>query len=344
MERPRFSIVFIMKRSLVLCVIPILFLGACGENRAPVSVHGSSPGVGSSGAHIVMNGDTLYSISKRYKIAMPDIALANRLNAPFALRIGQVLRLPPPPEYRVRRGDTLFEVARIFNTSQSQIARLNNLRSPYVLRVGQVLRLPSAQSRVQVASAASSKAVAPKSQSAAAKSNSVMPPQPSAKVQVPNQAQQQTQAQAARPATPAEKKYRVTKAPPKRSSSKFLQPVEGKIVSSFGPKQNGLHNDGINIAAAKGTAVKSAENGVVVYAGSELKGSGNLVLVRHEGGYMTAYAHMDDILIKRGATVTRGQTIGTVGQTGSVSSPQLHFEVRRGTRAINPKQYLGGGA
>lgn len=285
--------------------------------------------MGSSGAHIVMEGDTLYSISKRYAIAMPDIAYANRLSAPFYLNVGQVLRLPPPPEYRVRSGDTLFEVARIFNTSQSQIARLNDLRSPYVIRPGQVLRLPSVRARV-----------GQKMQVAAAQSRGpAQTVKPGAKPAAPVRQEKVTaKAQA------AQKKYRVTKAPPKRSSSKFLQPVEGRTVSSFGPKENGLHNDGINIAAPKGSPVRAAENGVVVYAGNELKGSGNLVLVRHDGGYMTAYAHMDDILIKRGATIKRGQTLGTVGQTGSVSSPQLHFEVRKGTRAINPKKYLTGGS
>lgn len=324
-----------MKRSLVLTVIPLLFLSACfGTNRAPVSLHGGSSGVGSSGAHIVIEGDTLYSISKRYKIAMPDIAHANDLRAPFYLRTGQVLRLPPPPEYRVRSGDTLFEVARLFNTSQSQIARLNHLDDPYVIRPGQVLRLPSEGARVRVAQQNRHKP--------SVVSDGTV--KPGLKPQASTQTQTTRNTPATRPPSQAEKKYRVTKAPPKRSSSKFLQPVQGRTISSFGPKKNGLHNDGINIAAPKGAPIRAAENGVVVYAGNELKGSGNLVLVRHDGGYMTAYAHMDDILIKRGTTIKRGQTIGTVGQTGSVSSPQLHFEVRKGTRAIDPKKYLSGGS
>jgi murein DD-endopeptidase MepM/ murein hydrolase activator NlpD len=143
------------------------------------------------------------------------------------------------------------------------------------------------------------------------------------------------------PELPA-KKTPITATVPKRSSSKFLTPVAGKVISSYGPKSDGLHNDGINIKAPEGTPVRAAENGVVVYAGNELEASGNLIIIRHQDRWMTAYAHMSKLLVKRGDTVKRGQSIGTVGSTGSVDSPQLHFEVRRGTEALNPKQYIEG--
>ena len=117
--------------------------------------------------------------------------------------------------------------------------------------------------------------------------------------------------------------------------------MRGAILSDFGPKPGGLHNDGINISATRGASVVAADNGVVAYAGNELRGFGNLLLIRHADGWMTAYAHLDDMLVERGAKVTRGQKIGTVGSTGNVSSPQLHFEVRRGNRAIDPRDHLG---
>ena len=117
-------------------------------------------------------------------------------------------------------------------------------------------------------------------------------------------------------------------------------PVSGTILSEFGPKSGGLHNDGINIAAAKGTAVRAADEGTVAYAGNELKGFGNLVLVRHADGWMTAYAHLDRMDVDRGAPVKRGQIIGTVGATGNVRAPQLHFELRRGSRAVDPRERL----
>ena len=125
-----------------------------------------------------------------------------------------------------------------------------------------------------------------------------------------------------------------------RSSSKFSWPVRGKILSHYGAKSGGLFNDGINIGASRGTAVKAAENGVVAYAGNEVKGMGNLVIIQHSGGWMTVYAHMDSMSVRRGARVSVGQKIGTVGATGKVDRPQLHFEIRKGTKAYNPASYL----
>ena len=125
-----------------------------------------------------------------------------------------------------------------------------------------------------------------------------------------------------------------------RSSSKFSWPVRGKILSNYGAKSSGLFNDGINISAARGTAVKAAENGVVAYAGNEVKGMGNLIIIQHAGGWMTVYAHLDSLAVKRGARVSVGQKIGAVGSTGKVDVPQLHFEIRKGTKAYNPSAYL----
>jgi murein DD-endopeptidase MepM/ murein hydrolase activator NlpD len=120
----------------------------------------------------------------------------------------------------------------------------------------------------------------------------------------------------------------------------FIWPVQGRVVASFGTGPQGTHNDGINIAAAAGTTVVAADAGEVAYAGNELKGYGNLVLVKHDSGFITAYAHNETLLVKRGQRVTRGQPIAKVGATGTVSEPQLHFEVRRGARVLDPMEYL----
>ena len=117
-------------------------------------------------------------------------------------------------------------------------------------------------------------------------------------------------------------------------------PVKGRVISEFGPKSNGMKNEGINIAVPEGTGVRAAEGGVVAYAGNELKGYGNLVLIRHQGGWVTAYAHNKELFVKRGDTVNRGDVIAKAGQTGSVSSPQLHFEVRKGATAMDPIKFL----
>lgn len=124
------------------------------------------------------------------------------------------------------------------------------------------------------------------------------------------------------------------------AGGQFLWPVKGKLLSGYGQKPDGTHNDGLNIAAAKGTPVIAADSGTVAYSGNELKGFGNLLLIRHNGGWMTAYAHLDKLQVERGAKVKRGQTIGTVGQSGAVDSPQLHFEVRKGSTAVDPSGHM----
>jgi murein DD-endopeptidase MepM/ murein hydrolase activator NlpD len=120
----------------------------------------------------------------------------------------------------------------------------------------------------------------------------------------------------------------------------FRWPVRGRIIAGFGPKPNGQENDGINLAVPEGTSVKAADDGVVAYAGNELKGYGNLVLVRHKNGYVTAYAHASQLKVHRGEAVKRGQIIALAGETGSVNSPQLHFEIRKGSTPVDPSQFL----
>jgi murein DD-endopeptidase MepM/ murein hydrolase activator NlpD len=129
---------------------------------------------------------------------------------------------------------------------------------------------------------------------------------------------------------------------PSADGKQFRWPVRGRIISGFGTKPNGEKNDGINLAVPEGTSVKSVEAGTVIYAGNELAGYGNLVLVRHAGGWVSAYAHNKDLLVKKGDTVQRGQTIAHAGMTGSVTSPQVHFELRQGAKPVNPLDYLAG--
>ena len=121
---------------------------------------------------------------------------------------------------------------------------------------------------------------------------------------------------------------------------KFRWPANGRIIAGYGPTTSGQQNDGINIALPENTPVKAAEDGVVAYAGNELKGYGNLVLVRHPNGYVTAYAHAKELLVKRGDQVKRGQVIARSGQTGNVNAPQLHFEIRKGASPLDPRRFL----
>jgi murein DD-endopeptidase MepM/ murein hydrolase activator NlpD len=122
----------------------------------------------------------------------------------------------------------------------------------------------------------------------------------------------------------------------------FVWPVQGKVIGAFGSSKDGMKNDGINIAAPSGAPVVASADGTVAYAGNELRGFGYMILIRHDGGYVTAYAHNASLLVKKGDKVKRGQTIARVGQTGAVFGPQLHFEIRKGTQPVDPMSFLGG--
>jgi murein DD-endopeptidase MepM/ murein hydrolase activator NlpD len=128
--------------------------------------------------------------------------------------------------------------------------------------------------------------------------------------------------------------------PDPMSGNSFRWPVKGRVISQFGTRPDGGHNDGIDLAVPQGTAVKAAENGVVAYAGSELKGYGNLVLIRHANNWVSAYAHNEEILVKRGDKVNRGQIIAKAGATGAASQPLVHFELRKGSRPVDPTKYM----
>ena len=128
--------------------------------------------------------------------------------------------------------------------------------------------------------------------------------------------------------------------PPASHSGIFLWPVRGHVLENYGAGPDGTHNDGINIAAARGAPVQAADAGAVAYAGNELRGYGNLILIKHPNGWISAYAHCDLILVKTGQKVARGQVIARVGSTGNVSEPQLHFELRRGKHPVDPRDYL----
>jgi murein DD-endopeptidase MepM/ murein hydrolase activator NlpD len=217
----------------------------------------------------------------------------------------------------VQAGDTLFAVARRHDVALRALIDANDLQAPYRVFPGQRLRLPTRGPAAAAAPPVAAGGAAP----VLAETQRAAPAAPGRAAAEPDQPAQGD------PTAPAR-------------AGRFAWPVRGTIVSSFGAKPGGLQNDGINIAAPRGTPVRAAENGVVVYSGNELRGFGNLLLLRHADGWMSAYAHLDEMLVERGAQVLRGQTIGRVGQTGTVASPQLHFELRRGGRAVDPRGQL----
>jgi murein DD-endopeptidase MepM/ murein hydrolase activator NlpD len=261
----------------------------------------------SRGAYVVRGGDTVYSISRKHNVPLRSLIDANNLQPPYGIRTGQRLTIPTGRYYTVARGDTVYSISRKYSVDTTTLTQLNKIPAPYTISIGQRLQLPS-QSRV------------------ASRSEQAAPP--------------------IRPGTPAPRPTpgtTIAKTPlpkPPLATGEFIWPAQGKIVSNFGSTANGLHNDGINIAVPSGTPVKASQSGVVAYAGNELKGYGNLLLIRHSDGWMTAYANNSKLLVQRGATVTRGQTIANAGSTGSVTSPQVHFEIRKDSKAVDPRNYI----
>ncbi len=126
----------------------------------------------------------------------------------------------------------------------------------------------------------------------------------------------------------------------KKNKTIFMWPVRGKIILKYGMIKPGLHNDGINIAASNGEDVVASRQGKIIYAGNEIPGYGNLILIKHDKKWITAYAHLSEITITKGAQVKKGEKIGSVGSSGRVNTSQLHFEIRKGKRALNPREYL----
>ena len=272
----------------------------------------------------------------------------------------------PVKTIKVEKGDTLYSISRAYAVPVNDLAVMNNLSAPFALRVGDSLRVPDLAERVSV-----KKDAAPKVEPVKPKTETKPKEQakPKAKTETKSQQKSQPKTESKNQTKPKPvektnqkkvtetkktsdkkttkvetKKVTAAKTEPQkiaaRSSSKFSWPVRGKILSDFGAKNGGLYNDGINISAAFDSTVVAAENGVVAYAGNEVRGMGNLIIIQHSDGWMTVYAHLNSMSVRRGARVSVGQKIGTVGQTGKVTSPQLHFEIRNGTKAHNPINYL----
>ena len=277
-----------------------------GASRQTTDFGSSS--VSKGGVVIVEGGDTVYGIARRVGVPVRALIEANRLKPPYNLYIGRKLYVPKVTTHKVSKGETLYQLGRMYDVSIYDLARENGLKPPYTLYVGQTLRLPGVSETLSAGEPVKRPTETGRTLSVVKTSVSRSP------ASIP--------------------------APPPVSGKGFLWPIKGKVVSSFGTKAGGLHNDGINILAPRGTAVRAAQNGVVAYAGNELKGFGNLLLVKHSNGWVTAYAHNDTLLVKRGDKVLKGQVISKVGSTGNVSSPQLHFEIRKGKRALDPKKYL----
>ncbi|WP_322517114.1 peptidoglycan DD-metalloendopeptidase family protein [Rhodopseudomonas palustris] len=342
--------------------VPVRSVAAARPAPAPAP----APVPASGTTIIVGTSDTLEGLSRRYNVSTADILHANGYKGPRRLQPGQSLVIPsrtatlqapaaappvarpvasapapvaaatPPRVHYVNSGDTLMNIARRNNISLSELARANRLDTNTRLKPGMKINVPGSRATAAAPPAAAPAPVAaapvaapPVRMAAAAPADPVQ----KARLVSPTETPAAAEPAEASPVKAAE----ATGALPS-----FRWPVRGRVITAYGAKTNGKSNDGINLAVPEGTPIKAAEDGVVAYSGNELKGYGNLVLVRHSNGYVTAYAHASELMVKRGETIKRGQTIAKSGQTGEVGSPQLHFEIRKGSSPVDPLKFLNG--
>jgi murein DD-endopeptidase MepM/ murein hydrolase activator NlpD len=312
-----------------------------GSNAAvpPPSSHWTWNG---GSAVTVGYGDTVESIARKHGVPASAIMQTNGLRETSQIRPGQRLVIPrhitdatqtasartPAAAgnvHVVQHGETLMSIARRSGVTVTALAHANHLQSSSKLSVGDRISIPGGGHAVAAAQAPAATPVAQTRTAPVTKVASIAP------TQVANVVKEE----------PRTTESVVKSAEPAGAMPAFRWPVRGRVIAGFGSK-NGTQNDGINLAVPEGTPVKAADDGVVAYAGNELKGYGNLVLIRHANGFVSAYAHASELMVKRGDTIKRGQVIAHAGQTGNVTSPQLHFEIRKGSTPVDPAQYLGG--
>ncbi|MGE0776053.1 MAG: peptidoglycan DD-metalloendopeptidase family protein [Sphingomonadaceae bacterium] len=281
----------------------------------------------SSSRYIVKPGDTLSRIANATGASAAAIARENNIAPPFVVKIGQRLNIPGGRYHLVRRGESGIAIARAYGVDWSEVATMNHLQEPFILRDGQRLLLPSASTAANMSPEQRAEAfrldiddIVTGGEPALAQNAAPVPPT----------------ATAAQPVPPT-----ATVAPPPADfDGNFVWPVEGRIVRNFGNLGNGRRNDGINIAAAKGTPVLAAADGVIAYVGTDVAIYGGLILIKHGNSWLTAYGHCEQIAVTRGQAVRKGQLIGYVSEAGLASDDQLHFEIRKGRTPVDPKAHL----
>lgn len=294
--------------------------------------------------------DSLYDISRRYAVNLRALIETNGLEPPYMLNAGDVVYLPPPNVHVVQAGETLYSVSRRYNVDMRSLALLNGLGRPWAVWPGDELALPPlARDQAREPAKQVTLAVPPPAPRPVA--TKPVTPDPAGPISLAGTGAVKPAAPKATPAPPPPPPPPPPAAKPAPSASakstpagaggkEFMWPVAGRVLKGFGPGGDGQRNDGVNISATKGSQVLAAAGGEVVYAGSELAGFGNLVLIRHPGGWVTAYAHSDTMLVQEGDLVKQGQAIATVGSTGNAGSPQVHFELRKGKEPVDPLVHL----
>ncbi len=353
-------------------VLPmVLMLAGCGPRfggPAPVVNGGESLSTQVPAQVVIEHGQTLSGIARRYHVPMQAIAAANHLSPPYRILAGGTLIVPgggvgfgsPPIAAPVAMVPSPPVVsppeAAVATTPLPPPPELASRAAPPAPdrdRPIPLVRPVTAEPPPEIASRTpdqhADRALPPDRAPPSGSEASSTPPAASGATLTPPDAplapiraetpRVASAEPAAHPPTAPGAAATAEPAPAHRGGT-FLWPVRGHILENYGAGPDGTHNDGINIGAARGAPVQATDAGVVAYAGNELRGYGNLVLIKHPNGWISAYAHCDLILVRTGQKVARGQVIARVGSTGNVKEPQLHFELRRGKRPVDPRDYL----
>jgi len=323
----------------------------------------------------VNRGDTLSKVAARQNVPIKSVVTLNNLRSPFTIYPGQQLKVPAFRTHSVRPGETLYAISRVYDVEMPEVAHYNFLASPYTLMPGTNLQIPlKNRGQVQVASADKTGWPQPQKNIAVQPLKTVMinsspqvvplprtetvtvAPKQASKIVAPAPVAAPAPAPVSKSVVPAaqEPSFQVAKLDippvprrrysvkdlPERSGKSFAWPVKGKVISWYGKKDSGYHNDGVNIRVKEGTPIRASENGVVSYVGNEMRSFGNLILVSHADGYVTAYGHTKKSAVFKGESVKKGDIIAYAGSSGNVTESQLHFEIRKKGRAVNPTKYL----
>ena len=252
----------------------------------------------------VKKGDNLYSISRKFNVTIPKLVNFNNIQTPYIIYPNQKIFIPKKRIHIVKEGETLYAISRRYKTDLFSIAKFNKLKNVNQINANQKLIIPD-------------QFKTPKKKLLKAKRNK---PKIKEKKEIT--------------------KKKINKKPTIIIGKKFIWPVKGKIISNYGSNNPGFFNDGINIKSLSGVDVKASKDGEIVYSGNEIPGYGNLILIKHSKNWITAYAHLEKIYKKKGTLVKKGESIGSVGNSGNVNEPQLHFEIRKGKDAVDPLKYL----
>lgn len=277
--------------------------------------------------YVVVPGDTLRAIANKTGSGTEAIARANGLTPPYPIHTGQRLQIPGGRYHLVKPGETGIAIARAYGVPWSRVVAANELAEPYTLRAGQRIVVPRED--------------APPSSAAARAAAFHLDIDDIVTGSEPALAANQ------QPAAPSSSASRVLPpdaaiTAPLHRTGAFVWPLKGTVVRKFGPGGTGERNDGIKIAAPSGTPVLASSDGVVAYTGAGVAGLGGLVMLRHGDGWTSVYGHTSQILVQRGQSVKRGQTIALSGDSGTADRPELHFELRKGRVAVDPLSQLPG--